>query len=332
MKISVVTPLFRSAPYIEELFHRSVEAIRATGASEHEIIFVNDDSPDDSLDLARRIAVEHPGVVVIDLARNYGQHKAIMTGLEAASGDYVFVMDSDLDEEPEWITKFYHELIDRKCDVVYGVQQRRIRGLAYRFCRWLFYCVLNGLSSVRFPKDIVTARLMSRRYVDALLQFGEREVWIAGLWHMTGFTQIGVAVDKNDTSPTTYTFTALAKSFINAITAFSTRPLTIIAIVGIAVSLIAFIFTGWVLYRKLVDGIAVEGWASVMSAVLLIGGMSLFFNGVMAIYVAKIFIEVKQRPRTIVREVVSSSVLAGNADNASDLAENGGKPEISARV
>jgi putative glycosyltransferase len=313
MKISVVAPIYRSAPYIEELHRRCVAAIKATGATEHEIILVNDASPDNGLEIAKELASKFPGVVVIDLSRNFGQHKAIMTGLAAATGDYVFVMDSDLEEEPEWITSFYRELCARQCDVVYGMQELKRRGPLYRFCRWAFYRAMNVVSSVEFPHNIVTARLMTRRYVDALLQFDEREIWIAGLWHMTGYTQLAVGVDKRDSSPTTYNLPRLLNTFVNAITAFSTRPLAIISVFGIGLSIVAFGFTAWVIYRKFADGIAVAGWASVMAAVLLIGGMSLFFNGIMAIYIAKIFLEVKQRPRTIVREVITSTSVSKSA-------------------
>lgn len=128
MRISVVTPLYNSAPYVVELHSRAVAAIRATGADEHEIIFVNDGGPDNSLEIARRVAAEDPGVVVVDLSRNFGQHRAVLAGLEQASGDYVFVMDSDLEEEPEWITLFHRAMQDRAIDVVYGVQEVKKRG------------------------------------------------------------------------------------------------------------------------------------------------------------------------------------------------------------
>lgn len=326
MKISVVTPLYRSAPYIEELHRRCVGAIAATGATEHEIIFVNDGSPDDSLEIAKRVAATDPGVVVIDLSRNFGQHKAMMAGLEAATGDFVVVMDSDLEEEPEWITRFFHELQEKHCDVVYGVQEHKKRGLFYRLCRRLFYTTLNVVSSVRFPEDIVTARLMTRRYVDALLQFEEREIWIAGLWHMTGFAQLPIGVRKLETSPTTYGLMGLVRVFMNAITAFSTRPLTIISAFGIGLSLVAFAYTGYVVYQKLVYAVAVDGWASVMSAVLIIGGLTLLSNGIMAIYIAKIFLEVKQRPRTIVKEVYRSPDARAPDAPLSGGRERGSKP------
>lgn len=148
---------------------------------------------------------------------------------------------------------------------------------------------------------------MSQRYVEALLQFGEREVYLAGIWHAAGFSQLPILVTKHDSSPTNYTLSKVAAVFVNAVVSFSTKPLIGISISGIALSLFALAFTTWIVLRKLVWGIAVEGWASVMAIMLTIGGLTMFFNGIMAIYIAKIFIEVKQRPRSIIREIVRSN-------------------------
>ncbi|MEM7058117.1 MAG: glycosyltransferase family 2 protein [Pseudomonadota bacterium] len=302
MRISLVTPLYRSEIYIEELYQRARQTIIAI-TPDYEFIFVNDNSPDNSLTVAKRIADEDPNVTVVDLSRNFGQHKALLTGLAQSTGDYVFICDSDLEEQPEWISLFYQAMQDKECDVIYGVQAGRKRGFFYRLASRMFYRSLNSLSGFAFPENIVTARLMSRRYVASMLEFSEREVFLAGIWHMTGFVQLPSAVEKPNSSPTTYSFGRLVYLFVNAITAFSTRPLTIISIAGIALSFSAMIFIAYLLWLKFGLGIASEGWASVMAAIMLIGGITLFFNGIMAIYIAKIFVEVKQRPLTIVREV-----------------------------
>lgn len=303
MKISVVTPLYGSAPYIEELHRRAVAAIRAIGADGYEIIFVNDNGPDDSLDVAVRVAHRDAHTIVIDLSRNFGQHQATMAGLAQATGDYVFILDSDLEEEPEWLGQLFAEMSRQHCDVVYAVSDGPKGGQLYALARAIYYKVLNFLSPIKFPVNVCTARLMSRRYVDALLQFGERELFMAGIWHMAGFDQMAIRVAKRDSSPTTYSFGRRLNVFVNAVTAFSTRPLVMISVLGMVLSLAALVFVGYVVFRKLVYGVDIEGWTSVMAAVLLIGGASLFFNGVMAIYIAKIFVEVKQRPRTIIRRV-----------------------------
>ncbi len=302
MRLSVVTPLYKSAPYLKELHSRVVAAARQV-ASDYQIVLVNDASPDDSRAIARRLADDDPHVLLVDLSRNFGQQKAIMTGLAHATGDRIFVIDSDLEEEPEWIIAFSKAMTEASVDVVYGVQQAKKRGPFYRAARAAFYGVLNSLSDVRFPENVVTARLMSRRYVDSLLTFTERELFLAGIWHVAGYPQLPIRVQKLDTSPTTYSLMRLASLFINAVTAFSTRPLVAVSISGILLSIVAFVYTGSIIARKIFFDIAVEGWASVMAVTLFIGGLSLVFNGIIAIYIAKIFIEVKQRPLTIVQDV-----------------------------
>jgi putative glycosyltransferase len=319
MKISVVTPLYRSAPYIDELYRRTIAVIGEIGADAYEIIFVNDHSPDESLDVALAIARDDENTVVIDLSRNFGQHHAVMTGLAQATGDYVFIMDSDLEEDPEWIGLFFREMQKQQCDVVYGINNNAKGGRLYMLARSFYYKILNFLSPIEFPANVCAARLMSRRYVEALLQFKERELFMAGIWHMAGFSQLAVQVVKRDASPTTYSFRGRANLFLNAVTAFSTRPLVMIFALGILLSLVALAFVCFVVFRKLIYGVQIEGWSSVMAAVLLIGGISIFFNGVIAIYIAKIFIEVKQRPRSIIRQVYRTEAGGENLRPAKTL-------------
>lgn len=324
MKISVVTSLYRSAPYIGELHRRCLEAIGKTGADDYEIILVNDHSPADDLAIAKDLASRDAKVVVIDLSRNFGQHKALLAGLAQASGDHIFMMDSDLEEDPEWIAQFHVEMKRTGCDVVFGVQQGEKGSFSYRLGRRVFYGLMNRLSDINLPRNAVTARLMSRRYLDALLEYQEREVFLAGICHVVGFAQLPVNVIKHDTSPTTYSLAHVVSVFVNAVTAFTIRPLVAISLIGMSVMLLAFGFTAWVIFRKIVYGMAVQGWASVMVAILMIGGMTLFLNGVIAIYIAKIFLEVKQRPMTTVREVYRADAKAAAAG------ENLGALEIDA--
>lgn len=310
MKLSIVTPLYKSAPYLRELHRRTVDAVKAAGIDRCEIILVNDGSPDDSLDIAVELSGIDPNVLVVDLSRNFGQHQAVMTGLALAKGEYVFIMDSDLEDEPEWLGLFKSELAARNCDVVYGVNNDPKGGWVYTQIRGLFYKLLNLLSPNRFPPNVCSARLMSRRYVEALLQFREREIFMAGIWHVVGFRQVPIEVRKLSTSPTSYSTWRLASLFVNAITAFSTKPLIIISVLGIALSAIAAMFLAYILYQRLVLDAVLEGWTSVMAAMLILGGINLLANGIIAIYIAKVFIEVKQRPRAIVRQIYRAGTTA----------------------
>lgn len=303
MKISIVTPLYRSAPYIEALYRRCVDAIHSIDAADYEIVFVNDGSPTDDAAIAKAIAAQDHNVTVVDLARNYGQHRAIMVGLQHARGDLVFVLDADLEDEPEWLPRFHKEMLRTGGDVVYGVQTRRKRGIVYRGARNVFNWLMRHLSGATFRENAVKARLMTRRYVDAVLQFKEREIFIDGIWEMCGFSQVPIDVAKYDRSPTTYTPHRLISLAINGITSFSTRPLIAIALIGFSVCALAFAYTAIIVARKFLFGLEIEGWSSIMAAVLIVGGVSILSNGIIAVYLAKIFLEVKQRPPAIIKEV-----------------------------
>jgi putative glycosyltransferase len=301
--ISVVTSLYRSAPYVHE-FHRRMAATLQTLGMDYEIIFVNDGSPDDALPRALELLRRDPKVRVIDLARNFGHHKALMTGLMHARGEYAFLIDVDLEEEPELLGRFWQELKSSPgTDVVFGVQAARKGGLFERVSGTLFYRALNWLSSVKVPHNLVTARLMTRRYVDALLQYREREVFLAGLWAAAGFDQRPSVVNKLSHSPSSYDLRRKLAILISSITSFSDRPLVMIFYMGLFITLLSAAYVTRLLVLKFWFRIGVEGWVSIVASLWLLGGITIFCIGVIGIYLSKIFIETKQRPYTIIRHI-----------------------------
>jgi len=304
-KLSVVTTIFKTGHCVSEFHKLALEAAEAIGA-DLETIFVNDGSPDNGWDIASELASRDRTVVAIDLARNVGQHRALFAGLEIASGDFVAIFDGDLEEDPRWLVQFFHLMKERNCDVVYGIQEVSNRGPLYRMCRRIFYRLVNTLSSIQLPENVATARLMSRRYVDAVLKFEEREIFLAGLLYVAGFLQLPMKVFKTSKSPTTYHPLKLISLFINNVTSFSVRPLIGMFLLGAAILLIAAIMIVALLIQRLVFGIGIPGWASIVTILALSSGLTIFFNGVIAIYVATIFLEVKRRPRSIIKNIVRS--------------------------
>lgn len=303
VKLSIVATLYRSAPYIAEFHRRARAAARQLVGDDYEIVLVNDGSPDNSLDLAVQLAESDAHTIVVDLSRNFGHHKAMMTGLAHAKGERVFLIDSDLEEEPEWLVAFAEQMQGDCCDVVYGVQEQRKGSWFERWSGQWFYRFFKVLTGLALPENIVTARLMTRRYVDALLCHEEREVFMAGLWHITGFVQRPQTVTKHSTSETTYTFRGKMSLLVNSVTSFSNAPLVSIFYIGVSISLfaifyIAYLFVHWIFLAK-----PLSGWTSVMASIWLLGGMVISFIGVVGIYLSKIFSETKQRPYTIVRQV-----------------------------
>lgn len=303
MKLSIVATLYQSAPYISEFYQRASAAARQLVGEDYEIVLVNDGSPDNSLDLAVQLIDNDSRVVVIDLSRNFGHHKAMMTGLAHAKGKQVLLIDSDLEEEPECLIAFAEQMQSQRCDVVYGVQEQRKGGWFERWSGQWFYRFFKALTGLALPENIVTARLMTRRYVDALLRHEEREVFMAGLWHITGFDQRPQIVKKHSTSETTYTFRRKMSLLVNSVTSFSNAPLVGIFYIGVSISMVAVLYIGYLLIQWLFLAKPLSGWTSVMASIWLLGGMVISFIGVVGIYLSKIFSETKHRPYTIVRQI-----------------------------
>lgn len=302
MRISIVATLYQSALYIEEFYRRATVAAKSL-SDDYEIVFVNDGSPDDSLVRAVHLTELDSHVIVVDLSRNFGHHKAMMTGLSHAQGERIFLIDSDLEEDPEWLLIFSDQMERDKCDVVYGVQERRKGRLFERWTGELFYRFFRALTGVALPENFVTARLMSRRYVDALLQHEEREVFMAGLWHITGFVQNPQIIKKHSTSETTYTFRIKMSLLINSITSFSNVPLVSIFYSGVSISLGVILYISYLIIQWFLLATPLSGWTSVIVSIWLLGGLIISFIGVIGIYLSKIFSETKQRPYTIVRQI-----------------------------
>jgi len=302
MKISFVATLYQSGPYIEEFYHRA-SAVARQLTEDYEIVFVNDGSPDDSLARAISITKTDRHVIVVDLSRNFGHHKAMMTGLAQARGDKIFLIDTDLEEEPEWLLSFMEKMKTDQCDVVFGVQKKRKGRLFERWSGHLYYKIFRAITGLDVPTNETTARLMSRRYVDALLRFEERELEISGLWFITGFDQRAQIVKKLNTSESTYTFGKKIALAVNSITSFSNKPLIGIFYVGLIILLFGFSYTSYLIVQWLIDATPVSGWTSVMVSIWLLGGLILSAVGVVGIYLAKVFSETKRRPYTIIREI-----------------------------
>lgn len=303
MRLSVVASLYKSARYIEEFCDRASAAARDVAGENFEIVLVNDGSPDESLEIAKARVARDPHVCVVDLSRNFGHHKAMMTGLGYAQGELVFLIDVDFEEEPELLREFHEKLRETGADVVFGVQKRRKGGWAERASGDAFYWLFNRLSSVQIPKDVCTVRLMTRRYVDALLRHEEREVVIAGLWQITGFDQVPVGIVKHSKGETSYTVGRKMAALVNSVTSFSNRPLIAIFYIGTLISTLAFLYLVFLVWNWAFHNKPPSGWTSLMGSIWLIGGLLMSAIGVVGIYMAKIFSETKRRPLSIVREV-----------------------------
>lgn len=302
MKLSIVSTLYHSADHIAEFVERTTSAAKEV-ADDFEIILVNDGSPDDSLKIALGIQKANAHLHIIDLSRNFGHHRALMTGLTYAKGARVFIIDSDLEERPELLCQWW-KLLDEEpdLDVVYGVQESR-QGKPFEVLSGhIFYWLINALSPVKLNPNSIVSRLMTARYVRELLRHTEKELYLFGIMAATGFRQKGIPVNKPKKGTTTYTLIKRFSLFLNALTSFSNYPLYFIFHLGLSVTVFATAYMVFLVGRWALDPSRVLlGWTSVIVSIWFVGGVMLTSLGVMGIYLAKIFGEVKKRPLAIVR-------------------------------
>jgi putative glycosyltransferase len=306
MELSIVTTLYYSAPYLEEFYARiREEAEKIT--TDYEMILVNDGSPDTSLEVGVSLFERDDRVRVIDLSRNFGHHQAIMTGLTYARGRLVFLIDCDLEIKPEILTEFYNTFQSSQADVVYGVQETRQDSWFSRVGSQMYYAIFNWLSAVPLPVNLTTARLMSRRYVAALVAHQEREIMIAGLWVITGFKQLPLLVTKSAKGSSSYDFRRKIALIVRAITSFSNKPLVLIFYLGCLIVFLSGIAATYLIFKAIFSGL-LPGWPSLIVSIWLLGGLTIFCIGIIGIYLSKIFIETKQRPYAIIRRLYERSV------------------------
>jgi len=308
MRLSIVTTLYKSAPFIDAFYQRA-GAAAASITDDFEIILVDDGSPDESLQIALGIAARDARVTVIELSRNFGHHKAMMTGLELAAGDFVFLIDSDLEEDPEWLSAFWKTLHEAAVDVIYGYQTSRKGSPLERLGGALHWWIIRKLSNYPIPENLVTARLMTRQYVRSLVQHKEQKTAIGGLWAITGYRQRGQAVTKGSRSVTSYPLATRVTMAFDGITSFSEKPLIMVFGVGIGIFVLASIGAVYLIVRRL-TGELLSGWASVMVSLWMLGGLSIASIGILGLYIARIFIETKHRPYSIVRAVHRAGTAA----------------------
>lgn len=303
-KISVVVPLFNEQENLNEL-HRRLRASLDPLELEAELVFVNDGSTDSTTQMVHMLAHSDPGVVGIQLSRNFGHQAAVSAGLAHATGDAVIIMDGDLQDPPEVLSQFI-ERWKHGADVVYAIRTKRKEGFFKRLAYAAFYRLLHKLSDIEIPLDSGDFGLMDRKVVDALLALPERQRFIRGLRSFVGFRQEGLLYERagREAGKPKYTLNALIRLAMDGLISFSGAPLNLITYLGLGSCAAALMLIGWVLERAIVGQRPPEGWASTMVVVLFLGSVQLLSLGIIGEYLRRIFVEVKGRPTFLIREVV----------------------------
>ena len=306
MKLSVVTTLYRSKRFLEQFLYEMQKALEAINCNNYEIIFVNDGSPDDSLAYLLERKKDIPQIKIIDLSRNFGHHYAMQAGLSQASGDYVFLIDNDLETPPAILTEFYNEMVnDASLDVVYGYQDTRKGSFIERKAGSIFWVLINKMSDTKIPHNILTERLMTKQYVNELLRLQDANLFIGGMMYWVGFNQKGVAVKKGvREGASTYSVKRRAELMLQAITSFSGKPLEWLFYFGLTISTFSFLFIIYIGIKKLIHQDEIQlGWTSIVAINIFILGIISTFLGMIGIYLYKIFKQVQGRPNAIIKKI-----------------------------
>lgn len=304
MKLSVVTTLYRSKPFLGKFFEQITGEIKKNNITDYEIVVVNDGSPDDSLEYCIEAQKTYPQIRIVDLSRNFGHHYALQAGLEFASGDYVYMADNDLETPASFLTTCYQE-INGDYDLIYGVQEKRKGHFVEKFGGSIFWSVFNYLSDTKVPANILTECLMTRKFVDELLKLQDSNLFLAGMIHWVGLNKKEIEVKKGQREgQSTYTFKKRVQLMIQALTTFSGKPLELLFYIGLFITFCSVAFLLFIVGQKLILGDQVSvGWTSVIAINVLSLGLLSTFLGLIGLYVFRIYKQVQGRPNHLIKKI-----------------------------
>ena len=304
--VSIVVPCYNEEESIP-LYYDAVKKLfdNELASCELEVIFVDDGSRDKTLEVMKKYARADKRIKYISFSRNFGKESAIYAGLEHASGTYIAVMDVDLQDPPHLLIDMIDCLDNEDIDIV-GTRRVTRKGEppVRSFFARLFYKWINKMSDVPIVDGARDYRLMKRKVVDSILDVKEYNRFSKGIFSWVGFKTKWLEYENIErvAGETKWSFFKLLIYAIDGIVAFSTQPLTVSAVVGVLMSIISLISLIFIVVRRLIFGDPVAGWASMVSFILFIGGIQMFFTGIVGIYLSKTYLETKHRPIYISRE------------------------------
>ena len=302
MKLSLVVPCYNEEGNLEKMYN---ETARVFEDVDYEVVFVNDGSRDKTAEILRKLHAENNNVQAISFSRNFGKEAAMFAGLENAQGEYVCVIDADLQQPPS-VAKKMMDILDEKPDIdcVTAYQKNRNERKVMSFVKSCFYRIINAISEVNFVNGASDFRMMRKNMVDAVVSMTEYHRFSKGLFSWVGFNTeyIPYEAEKRHDGKSKWNTKKLFKYALEGIISFSTKPLRFATYVGFLSSLLSVIYMIEVILEKFMLGIEVPGYATIVVLVLLLGGLQLFCMGVLGEYFAKMYIQVKDRPVYIVIE------------------------------
>ncbi len=310
MLLSIIVPCFNEQESLP-LFHREITGVLAGMDTDYELLLVNDGSRDETLPVMRRLAAEDTHVTYISLSRNFGKEAAMYAGFCSAKGDYVAVMDADLQDPPSLLPEMLRLLRTGEYDSVATRREDREGEPPIRsFFARMFYRVMRRISDADIVDGARDFRLMKRDMVDAIVEMGEYNRFSKGIFGWVGFRTCWLPYKNIErvAGETKWSFWQLFRYSLDGIVNFSQVPLSIASAGGLVLTLLSFLMVVFLVVRKLIFGDPVAGWASLACIIIFIGGLQLLCMGVMGQYLAKTYLETKHRPHYIVSETNADDI------------------------
>ncbi len=311
MTLSIIVPCYNEEEVIKESFKRILEVClkKQTYWDTYEIIFIDDGSKDKTFNTITHLSLNNSNIKAISFSRNFGHQNAVMAGIHHAIGDRIVIIDADLQDPPELIPDMIEIMINKKCNVVYGVRTHR-KGESFfkKITAKLFYRLINKLSDENFPEDTGDFRLIDRTVADNLIQLNEKNKYIRGLISWIGFKQEPIYYERSKrfAGETKYTLKKMTDFALNGIFGFSKKPLKAALKLGMMSVAISIALIIWVICEKIfIPETLITGWASTIIVILFLGGTQLITVGIIGEYIGGIFDEVKKRPDYIIKEKVN---------------------------
>lgn len=304
--LSVVVPCYNEENVLMQFYDDCINAL--DGLSEeldHEFIFVDDGSTDGTLDIMRELSAMDTTVKYISFSRNFGKEAGIYAGLTEAKGDFVVLLDADLQHPPKYIKNMYQYVADGEYDsVAMKRTDRRGEGRIRSFFSKKFYRLMQKLSNTDIPQGATDFRIMTRQFVDSVLSMSEYNRFTKGIFGWVGFRTMWMSYPNTERAggESKWSFMSLVRYSLDGIVAFSTKPLILSAVLGIIICLISFIMIVFTVVKTIIWGDPVAGYPTLITVILLMSGLQLLFLGIIGQYFAKAYMEVKKRPVYIAKE------------------------------
>jgi polyisoprenyl-phosphate glycosyltransferase len=300
---SVIAPLLNEEQNVYELYNRLSAVLNKTGKS-FELIFVDDGSKDRTLQAIEKMAIEDSSVKFISFSRNFGHQLALFAGLEKCNGEYIVLIDGDLQDPPEIIAALFAK-IQEGYNVVYAKRKAR-KGETFlkKATAKFFYRILNRITSIAIPVDTGDFRMMDRKVCNELLKMNDQHKFLRGQIAWLGFKESFVEYEREQrkNGSTNFSYNTMFRFAIDGVTGFSNFPLKVASLSGIVVSFFAFLFIIYVLFAKLAWGQTITGWASMMVTILFLGGIQLLSIGIIGEYISRINDSVRNRQLYIINK------------------------------